>query len=80
MTEIEIIKDAIQRLSDGEEVSKISHELDYGLTQKQLNYLIYCYLNGDYRQEIGDFLTDINYHSGLTQIEKFAAFIEEYMA
>ena len=57
-------------------IATISSQLDYQLTNEQLNFIIFLYIsNPFYRSAIEELMTDINYHTPLKKLEEFNAFL-----
>ena len=69
-----IIK-ALNDIKNGVDVSVISSQLDYQLTNKQLNEVIFLYISNRYRAEIEELMTDINYHTPLKKLDEFNQFL-----
>ena len=69
-----IIK-ALNDIKNGVDVSVISSQLDYQLTNKQLNEVIFLYISNRYRVEIEKLMTDINYHTPLKKLDEFNQFL-----
>ena len=69
-----IIK-ALNDIKNGVDVSVISNRLDYQLTNKQLNEVIFLYISNRYRVEIEELMTDINYHTPLKKLDEFNHFL-----
>ena len=75
------IKPHIDRIKNGVNVSVISNELNYGISnKKQLGEIIALFIAGDEktRLAIDEFLTDINYHTFNSKLCEFAQFIDDY--